>query len=307
MGPGQSGIAKPGAIGLAKRAGWAALLALASGAFAAPASALQSTDEGEPTENAQPTENTQPTGAAPLSENAQSTEQNIADNIRATEDATILKNRFWFEGEWNNDQNGASSFEGTFGVRLGWRISDNQDWAFQIEVPYRRITSDDPSGNRDRDGLFDIKLNTGTAFRLSPTLRIGAGVEMRIPTGSNDVSLNIFRMQEYVTLAWDATPWLTLTPKIRYYHTVSRQGDATPQNYWEIFAPATFILPNRWAITTRYEIKIDRVADYTTHSAKLIVAHQFVNPALNVSLQLKVPFNSLTNDYQIVFNTSWFF
>jgi len=55
------------------------------------------------------------------------------------------------------------------------------------------------------------------------------------------------------------------------------------------------------------EGQLDRVADYTTHSAKLIVAHQFVNPALNVSLQLKVPFNSLTNDYQIVFNTSWFF
>jgi hypothetical protein len=278
-----------------------ALLALASGAYAAPALAMQSTDDGQPTENAQPTAN-----GEPLS-NAQPTDQVISEQIRSQEDATILRSRTWFEGEWNNNENGASDFEGTWGLRLGWRISDNHDIAFQIEIPVRRITSDDASGNVDRSGLFDVKLNFGTAFRLSPTVRIGAGVEMRIPTGANDVSLNIYRMQEYVTLAWDATPWLTLTPKIRYYHTVSHQGDAPTQNYWEIYLPATFVLPNRWSATARYEVKFDQIADYTTHSAKFFVAHQFVDPSINVSLAFKIPFNSQSNDYQFVVNTTWFF
>ena len=161
--------------------------------------------------------------------------------------------------------NDASLLEVTLGLRKGWRISDRQDWAVQVEVPFRRTDFGDSGGNEIEAGLSDVRVAVGTAIHLSPTWRIGGALELRMPTGERELSSNVWRVQELLAIAWDATPWLTFSPKAEYNQTLARQHGAASQHFLELFFPATFILPDRWSITPRYETKLDFENDITTH------------------------------------------
>jgi hypothetical protein len=58
-----------------------------------------------------------------------------------------------------------------------------------------------------------MNLATGTAFRLGDSWRVGGGLDLRMPSGSElDLSANVWRLQEIGALAWDATKNLTLSP-----------------------------------------------------------------------------------------------
>ena len=234
-------------------------------------------------------------------------EQRLVDEIKAQEDPTILKSRAWFEAEWNDDRHDASLLEVTLGLRKGWRISDKQDWALQIEVPFKRTDFGDPGGNEIEAGLGDVRVAVGTAFHLSDTVRIGGAFELRMPTGERELSGNVWRAQELLALAWDATPWLTFSPKAEYNHTLERQDGASKQHFLELFLPATFILPNRWSITPRYETKLDFENDIATHSGKLSIGKQIKKPELGLSLGLKVPLDRQNTDYQLSFTVTDYF
>jgi hypothetical protein len=255
--------------------------AAASALLASPACALQSTDDTE------------------------DVEASVIRDIRSKEeDATIITSRVWVENEWNNNQDDGTTNDTTIGLRLGRQIFKNHDWGVQFELPYVRNSTASPGGHLIDQGIGDLRVTVGTALALSPTVRIGGGLELRMPTGESDVSANIWRLQEFAAVAWDATHWLTLAPKLRYYHTVGHQNGAPSQNYWELYLPATFILPHHWSLATRYELKLDRVSDHTTHSANFTIGRELPRPRLSLSASVKVPFNSLTNDYQLLFNVT---
>lgn len=232
---------------------------------------------------------------------------NLLEDIKAQEDPTILKSRAWFEAEWNDDRHDASLLEVTLGLRKGWRISDRQDWGLQIEVPFKRTDFGDPGGNDIEAGLGDVRVAVGTAFHLSETWRIGGALELRMPTGQQELSGNVWRVQELLALAWDATPWLTFSPKAEYNQTLARQHGAARQHFLELFFPATFILPDRWSITPRYETKLDFENDITTHSGKLSIGKQLKKPELGLSLGLKVPLDRQNTDYQLSFTVTDYF
>lgn len=234
-------------------------------------------------------------------------EQILIDDLKSQEDPTILPSRIWLEGEWNNDRNDSNSFELTLGGRKGWRISEDHDWAAQIELPFKRISVGQPGENAVENGLADIKVSVGTAVRLSKTWRVGGGLELRIPTGEDALSANIWRLQEFVAVAWDATPWVTFTPKLRYFHTLARHHDATPQRYMELYVPATFLLPDRWSLTPRYEAKWDFENDQVTHSGRLSIGKQLEHPKVGLGLSLKVPFQRRSNEYLLLFAVTNYF
>ncbi len=191
------------------------------------------------------------------------------EKLKSETDPTILKRRVWLETEWNSYRDGSDNVEETLGGLWAWRVTDNADWAVRLKLPYEwQFAGDDP-GDSDDHGFGDIKVATGGAHRFSERLRAGGGLELRMPTAEDDLGDDVWKLQEFGTLAWDATHWLTLTPTFEYKHSLAEQSGASRQHYLEVYAPATFILPHKWSVTARYEAKIDFEDDnYVTQSGK---------------------------------------
>ena len=128
-----------------------------------------------------------------------------------------------------------------------------------------------------------------------------------MPTARRELSGNIWRIQEFLAVAWDATPWLTLTPKVEYYQTLAKEHGAASQHYMELNLPATFILPDHWSVSPRYEAKLDFENDITTHFGKFSIGKQLRDPELGLNLSFKVPFNSRSNEYQLILSATNYF
>ena len=230
------------------------------------------------------------------------------DELKALEDPTILSRRVWCDTEWSKYRDGSSNIDETLGGLWVWRIATNQDWAIRLKLPYKwHLAGDDPNDN-DRDGIGDLKLATGSAWRLSEGWRAGGGVELRLPTGKDELSENVWKLQEFGAVAWDTTRWLTLSPSFEYNQSISEQRAATTQHYLEIFFPVTFLLPLKWSVTTRYEAKVNFEDDNTwTHSAKLNLVKQLATPPLGFGVSVKKPFNSGPKDFQVNFILTYYF
>jgi len=235
-------------------------------------------------------------------------EQTITDELKEQQDPTILARRIWFDTEWNKYKGGRNDIEETLGVLWAWRVSDSQEWAVRFKVPFKFHFAGDAAGDSNEQGLGDIKLGTGTAFRLSESWRTAAGVEMRFPSASDDLGDNVWRLQLFGAVAWDVTRWLTLSPSFEYNKSVAEVNNAAPKHFLEMFFPATYLLPRHWAVTARYEAKVDfENGNSWTHSAKFIISKQLERLPLGFSASIKKTFDGGDKDFQINFITAYYF
>lgn len=237
-----------------------------------------------------------------------SSDQIPAAELKQQDDLTVLTRRVWLETEWNKFIDGTHLVEQTLGGLWAWRVSENQDWAVRLKLPAKfRVGSDVPSVS-DIGGLGDVKLATGTAFRLTDTWRLGGGLDLEMPTGRHELSDNAWRIQEFVALGWDITPWLTFSPALEYNQSISEEGNAPPIHFLENFFPFTFILPHKWALTLGYENKVDFENDnYVTNRAKLAIAKELESMPLSFSLSAKRDFDSGEKEFQVNFVVTYFF
>ena len=240
---------------------------------------------------------------------AETREQTISRELKSTEDQTLLERRAWLETEWNKFKDGSSGIEETLGGLSSWRVSSNQDWAVRIKLPYAWHVAGNTAGDSDLNGLGDIALATGTAVRLGESWRVGGGLELRMPSGSEpDLSDNVWRLQEFGAVAWDATKNLTLSPSFEHNESLAEELGASPVHFLEMFVPATVGLPQRWSATAKYETKVDFENDNTwTHSAKLVIAKQLERVPLSFALSIKKPFDGGEKNFQVNFKVTWFF
>src|SRR5262249_25058393 len=118
-----------------------------------------------------------------------------AADLKERSDPTILPRRVWLETEWNKFTDGTHVVEGTLGTLWAWRVSDNQDWAVRLKLPVKFRVGSDVPGVSDVGGLGDIKIATGTAFRLSERWRVGGGLDLQMPTGRHEITDNVWRIQ----------------------------------------------------------------------------------------------------------------
>ncbi|HSI14849.1 MAG TPA: hypothetical protein VK961_22545 [Chthoniobacter sp.] len=229
-------------------------------------------------------------------------------DLKELNDPTILSRRLWLETEWNKFRDHTNVVEETLGAQWGWRVSDNQDWAVRLKLPMKfRFGGDDPTLT-DIGGLGDIKIATGTAFRLSKTFRIGLGADLAMPTGREELSDNFWRIQEFGAIGWDITSWLTFSPSVEYNQSFAEEHGIGRAHFLEAFVPLTFILPHKWAISVGYENKTDFENDnYVTHRAKLQVSKELENIPLSFSLSAKRDFDSGEKQVQVNFVISYFF
>ena len=157
-----------------------------------------------------------------------------ADQLKALNDRTIIQSRVWLDTEWDQFKGGAEKATWTLGGLWGWRVSDRQDWAVRLKVPFVYDRSDESSGHADIAGVGDIEVATGTAFRLSNTWRTGGGIELHTDTASNPaLGDSMWRVKPFWAVAHDITNWLTLIPTAEYNHSIAVEHNAPPQRYIE--------------------------------------------------------------------------
>ena len=241
-------------------------------------------------------------------ESATATSEVPDADLKELNDPTILTRRVWLETEWNKFIDGTHVLEETLGGLWAWRLSENQDWAVRLKLPMKaRLGSDNPSV-ADIGGFGDVKIATGTAFRLSKTWRIGRGLDLAMPTGRRELSDNAWRIQEFGVIAWDIAPWLTFSPSFEYNQSLSEEGNAPQIHNLETFFPLTFILPSKWALIVGYENKVDfQNDDYVTHRAKIGVAKELESVPLSFALSAKRDFDSGEKEFQVNFVVTYFF
>ena len=244
-----------------------------------------------------------------LAVTARADNETDTEDLKAQEDPTILRRRVWLDQEWNHYKDNSNNIEETLGGVWSWRISAKQEWAIRLKVPLEVQVAGGSPGDRDLWGLGDIKLGTGTAFKLSDTWRAGFGLEMRFPSATgDDLGDDVWRLQEMPAIAWDVTSWLTLSPSAEINQSVAREHGGSPQNYIEIFFPATFILPDNWSVTPRYEAKVNFEDDNRwSSSGKLTIAKQLDKVPVGFALSIKRTFDGGDKEFQINFVTTYFF
>jgi hypothetical protein len=235
-------------------------------------------------------------------------DQTITEELKAQEDPTILKRRIWSDTEWNKYKDGSHDIEETLGVLWAWRVSDSQEWAVRLKVPFKFHIAGDTDEDSDKQGLGDIKLATGTAFRLSESWRTAVGVEMRFPSATGDLGDNVWRLQLFGAIAWDVTRQLTLSPSFEYNKSVAEEHSAAPRHFLEMYFPATYVLPRNWSVTARYEAKVDFENDnHWTHSAKFVITKLLKRLPLGFSLSIKKSFDGGDKEFQMNFLTTYYF
>ena len=236
-------------------------------------------------------------------------QQEAIEEVKSVEDRSILKRRVWLDTEWNKFKDGRSELEETFGWRWTWPISKPQDWDVRLEIPLRQHVAGDDPRDKDKQGLGDIELGTGTAFRLSKSWRVGGGLELRTPSGSLDVlSDDTWRIQEYGSIGWDATSWLTISPAFEYNQSFIEEHGASRRHFLETFLPVTVLLPNSWSLTARYEARVDFENDNEViHSGKFSMNKLFGDVPLNMGVSIEKPFNSDAKDFQVNLVLTYYF
>jgi len=229
-------------------------------------------------------------------------------DLKELTDPTILVRRVWFEEEWNHFDDSTNIVEDTFGGQWAWPVGANQDWAVRLKLPVKYRFGSDTPGVSDIFGLGDVKIATGTAFRLSKTWRIGAGLDLEMPTGRHELSDNAWRIQEFLALGWDITPWLSISPSTEYNQSIAAEGGYADINFLETFVPFTFLLPEKWAIAIGYENKTDFENDNeVTNRGKILVAKELEHVPLSFALSAKREFNGGPKEVQVNFVVTWFF
>jgi len=232
----------------------------------------------------------------------------VADQLRALEDPSILKRRVWFDTEWSSFKDSSDDVDLTFGGLWAWRLSPNQDWAVRLKVPVRFHMAGNAAGDLNEQGLGDIKLAAGTAFRLSETFRTAGGLEMRFPTASDNLGSNAWRPQLFGIAAWDVTPKVTFSPSAEYNKSIKELRGSAPQEFIEVFFPVTFLLPDRWSVTPRYEVKVDFAnGDRATHSGKLSASKMLEDRPLAFTMSIKKTFDGGEKKFQINFVVTHYF
>ena len=235
-------------------------------------------------------------------------EAEIADELKAIEDPTILKRRVWLDSEWNRFKDSSDDLEFTMGALWAWRVAANQDWALRIKLPVKFHMAGEAAGDANTEGLGDIKLAVGTAFRHSHSLRSAGGVEMRFPTASDNLGSNAYRAMLFGTFAWDVTRSITFSPSVEYNKSIKEVRSSAPQEFMELFFPVTFLLPDRWSVVPRYEYKVDFAnSDQVTRSAKVTVTKLLDNQPLGFSLSFKKNIDETNKEFQINFVTTYYF
>ena len=248
-------------------------------------------------------------GVLPAAEVSIDSEATAAQQLKQLNDQTIIESRILLDTEWDHFKHGAEKATWTLAGLWGWPVSEWQDWAIRLRLPFAYERSDHASGHADIGGFGDLEVGTGTAFRLNNTWRTGGGIELHADTASDPaLAERVWRLKPVLGIAHDFTDWLTLTFNAEYDHTIAEQGNVPPQHYLQLSLPGTIIFPYYWSIFATYKGKIDfENGERWTHTVNAGIAKRLPNVPIVLSAILEKPLDGGAKKFQTNFTLTYYF
>ena len=248
-------------------------------------------------------------GVLPAAEVSIDSEATAAQQLKQLNDQTIIESRILLDTEWGHFKQGAEKATWTLAGLWGWPVSEWQDWAIRLRLPFAYERSDQASGLADIGGFGDLEVGTGTAFRLNNTWRTGGGIELHADTASDPaLAERVWRLKPVWGIAHDFTDWLTLTFNAEYDHTIAEQRNVPPQRYLQLSLPGTIIFPYYWSIFATYKAKIDfENGERWTHTVNAGIAKRLPNVPIVLSAILEKPLDGGAKKFQTNFTLTYYF
>lgn len=232
-----------------------------------------------------------------------------AEQLKQLNDQTIIGSRILLDTEWDHFKHGAEKATWTLAGLWGWPVSNWQDWAVRLKVPFACQRHDTESGHADVGGIGDIEVGTGTAFRLNDTWRTGGGLELHADTASDAAfAERVWRLKSGWGIAHDFTNWLSLIFNVEYNHSIAEQHNVAPHRYLELSLPGTIILPDHWSVFVKYKTKVDfENNDEWNHTINAGIAKRLPNVPVVLSAVLEKPLNGGAKKVQANFTMTYYF
>ena len=236
-------------------------------------------------------------------------EPTTADELKQLNDPTLLVPHLSVDFEWNQYKDDAEKATWTFSGLWAWRLSDWQDWAIRLTLPFVYDRTADGSDHHDTGGVGDVEFGTGTAFRLSDTWRMAGGIELHADTASDpSFAENVWRLKWGLGVAHDFTKWLSLSPNAEYNRSIAEEDNVRPHSYLDISLPATFIFPQHWSINAKYRTSLDfNNGDRWAHTVSAGIAKRLSKLPVVVSAAFQKPLSSSTKRFQVGATVVYYF
>jgi hypothetical protein len=232
-----------------------------------------------------------------------------ADQLKQLNDPTLLITHVSLESEWDQFKDAAKRVNWTFTGLWGWRVSDCQEWAVRLTLPFVYDQTRQGSDHSETGGLGDVEFGTGTAFRLSDTWRMAGGIELHADSASDPAfAENVWRLKLGWGIAHDFTGWLSLSPNIEYNHSIAEKNNLPPQSYLDMSVPATFILPQHWSISAKYRTVLDfNDGNRWAHTITAGIAKRLTHVPIVLSATIQKPLSSGTKRFQVGVTAVYYF
>lgn len=231
------------------------------------------------------------------------------EELKGLNDPTILERRAWFDYEWNRFRDDSGFGKLTLGGMWAWRAAENQDWAVRMTLPYAWHEAGNAEDDHNTNGLGDIEMAAGTAFRLGKSLRTGGGLELHADTAtSHTLGDNVWRLKPFWSLAWDVRNWLTLGFTAEYSHSIYEENGVARQRYGEFYFPATLTLPHLWSVSVRYKGKLDfENNDRWINNVRISVAKRLDNVPVSIEVAVEKDINGSSKEFQTNLILTYYF
>jgi hypothetical protein len=232
-----------------------------------------------------------------------------SDELKQLNDQTLLVPYVSLETDWDEFKDASEKATWTFTGLWAWRVSDCQDWAIRLKLPFIYQRTPSGSDHHDSGGTGDVEIGTGTAFRLNDKWRSGGGVELHGDTASDSLfAENVWRLKWGWGIAHDFTEWFSLTANAEYNRSIAEQNNARRESLLEMTVPATFILAQQWSVSAKYRAIVDfNNGDRWIHTLTAGIAKRLSKVPVVVSAALEKPLGSGGKRYELELTVVYYF
>lgn len=218
-------------------------------------------------------------------------------------DNTLISRRALAELSYEDRDNG-HFWKIENSLRRGFSIGEDLAFGVQMMIPVKwndTVTSDE-------SGLGDLELRSGLIGRISPDLRLGAGMNAAFDTATDSsLGSNALVLRPTLGLRWDVIDSLNLGINIEYSFTPKEEQE-NDVSALELKFPVVFKLNDHWSAAATYKSKWDLLDESDRHRLELGATRLFGAKnqfALSFSLEVPLIFESL--DGKLVSGLAWNF